>query len=137
MSVRVLLADGNQSLLAEYSGYLRQKGFEVATAANGLECIARLREFEPNVLVLEADLQWGWGEGVLARMFEDSDLPRVPVIVLADPYERGARARLAAFPISEFHLKPIMPAMLALWIHRLASRQPARAAELAPFVASA
>jgi two-component system, cell cycle response regulator DivK len=119
MSIRVLLADGNESLLAEYTEFLARQGVTVATAATGLECIERLRDFHPDVLVLEADLQWGWGEGVLARMFEDSDLPRVPVIVLADPYERNARARLAGFPIQGFYLKPVMPSMLATAIRRI------------------
>jgi putative two-component system response regulator len=131
MAVRVLLADGNESLVTEYQTFLSSKGFVAATATTGLDCVERLRDFQPNVLVLEADLQWGWGEGVLARMFEDTDLPRVPVIVLADPYERNVRSRLAGFPISEFHWKPVMPAMLALFVQRLLQRQEVREPEMA------
>ncbi len=88
--------------------------------------------------MLEADLQWGWAEGVLARLSEDPDLPCPPVIVLADPYERSSRARFAPFHIAGFHLKPVMPGMLALWIHRLVEGRQAlepRAGEQQPALA--
>ena len=38
--------------------------------SSGLECVARLRERVPDVLVLEPQLPWGGGEGVLAIMGE-------------------------------------------------------------------
>jgi DNA-binding response OmpR family regulator len=76
--IRVLLADPDESLLAAYRGYLSQDGFEVALATNGLDCLAELRRFQPDVLVMEPALPWGWGDGVLARMRERDDVPWFP-----------------------------------------------------------
>ena len=68
--IRVLMADPDESLQPVYREPLLQEGFELATAASGLECVARLRERVPDVLVLEPQLPWGGGEGVLAMMGE-------------------------------------------------------------------
>ena len=44
---------------------LLREGFELETAVSGLECVARLREAVPDVLVLEPHMPWGGGDGVL------------------------------------------------------------------------
>ena len=61
--IRVLMADPDESLQPEYRGPLLQEGFELVTAVNGLECVARMRERVPDLLVLEPQLPWGGGEG--------------------------------------------------------------------------
>ena len=70
MSVRVLIADPDEYLLDSCREHLEQHGLEVVTATTGLECVQRLRESAPDVLVMEAALPWGWGDGVLAMMHE-------------------------------------------------------------------
>ena len=73
----------------------------MATARDGLACVAQLREFRPAVLVLDPALPWGWGDGVLARMREEADIPTVPVILLfTRPGPEGLRDRLAACPLT-------------------------------------
>ena len=64
--IRVLLADPDRSLTAVYRKPLSREGFEVVAAFSGLECVARLREQVPDVLVLEPQLPWGGGEGILS-----------------------------------------------------------------------
>ena len=90
-----------------------QEGFEVATALSGLECIARLRERAPDVLVLEPQLPWGGGEGVLAIMGEIPELASVPVMVLTSCRDPHILERVARFPISDYQVKPLTPDRLA------------------------
>jgi DNA-binding response OmpR family regulator len=80
--LRVLIADGDRDLCVLYHAGLGRYGFEVTSAATGLECIARLKDSAPDVVVLEPALPWGQGEGILARMRENADVPCVPVILL-------------------------------------------------------
>jgi CheY-like chemotaxis protein len=82
-SIRVLLSHPDLGVLSACQERLANGGFAVAAAPSGLECLARLRSFTPDVLVLDMDLPWGGGEGVLARLGEDRDLPRVPVVILS------------------------------------------------------
>ena len=68
------MADPDESLQPVYREPLGQEGFDVVVARTGLECVARLRERVPDVLVLEPQLPWGGGEGVLAIMGEVPEL---------------------------------------------------------------
>ena len=60
------MADPDPSLPAVYREPLLREGCELRTAVNGLDCVAQLRECVPDVLVLEPQLPWGGGDGVLA-----------------------------------------------------------------------
>lgn len=104
---RVLIADADECLLKSYRTYLERCGFEVIVATSGLECVARLRDSSPDVLVLDPSLPWGGGDGVLAVMGEEPEVPRVPVIVVAVGHDRGILYRLAPFKIDDFHVKPL------------------------------
>lgn len=112
-AVRVLMADPDESLPAVYREHLLRDGFELVTAVSGLECIARLRECAPDVLVLEPCMSWGGGEGVLVMMSEDTALAIVPVLVLTSCRDPLVLNRVARFPVSEYQLKPLAPNRLA------------------------
>lgn len=113
MPIRVVMADPDESLQSVYRGPLAQEGFEVVSALNGLECVARLRERVPDALVLEPQLPWGGGDGVLAVMGEDPHLAIIPVMVLTSCRDRRVMDRVGRFPISDYHLKPLAPKRLA------------------------
>jgi len=113
MALRVLIADPDTYLVAWYAQHLGQQGYEVLGAVNGLECVAKLREAAPDVLVLDPSLPWGWGDGVLARMHEDADIPRVPVILLTYGSDWGLLYRLARFGVDDYQLKPLSASRLA------------------------
>ena len=107
------MADPDESLPLVYRGPLLQEGFELITAVSGLECIARLRERAPDVLVLEPHLPWGGGDGVLALMGETPDLASIPVMVLTAHRDSQVLANIARFPISDYHVQPLAPDRLA------------------------
>ncbi len=119
-TVRVLLADSDQYLRDSYREELTQHGLEVATAADGLVCLAQLRQFRPHVLVLDPSLPWGGGDGILALMLDDAELPQIPVIVLATGCDRSSLYRLARFYVQGYHVKPLDTRELAERIHTVA-----------------
>ncbi len=82
-------------------------------ALSGLECVSRLHERVPDVLVLEPQLPWGGGEGVLAMMGEVPDLAIVPVMVLTSCRDSHVLDRVARFSINDYHVKPLAPDRLA------------------------
>jgi DNA-binding response OmpR family regulator len=123
--IRVLIADPDESLLAVYRELLR-KEFDVVTAFNGLKCVARLRERMPDVLVLEPQLPWGGGAGVLAMIRDESGLVDVPVMILTACRDRQVLESVAPFPISDYYVKPLSPAHLATRIRILLGFRRAR-----------
>ena len=53
MSIHILIADPDEYVLDSYREHLEQHGFDVVTATNGLDCVHRLRDSTPDVLVLD------------------------------------------------------------------------------------
>lgn len=112
------MADPDEPLLAEYREQSREC-IDVVTAFNGLECVARLREQVPDVLVLEPQLPWGGGDGVLAMMHDVLDLAIVPVMILTSCSDPTILNNISRYPVSDFHSKPLSPALLVRRIHIL------------------
>ena len=103
------MADPDESLQPLYREPLLREGFIVTAALSGLECASRLRECVPDVLVLEPQLPWGGGEGVLAMMGEVPELATVPVMVLTSCRDPRLLEAVARFPVSDYQLKPLAP----------------------------
>ncbi len=117
-AIRVLIADPDESLLAMYRE-LSREGFEVVTAPSGLECVARLRERIPDVFVLEPQLPWGGADGVLSMMSQVPELASVPVMVLTSCRNPLVLDRVAPYPISDYHVKPLAADRLARRVRTL------------------
>lgn len=118
MSMSVLIADADSLLLSAYRAYLVD-GIEVRTVTSGLACVEELRRRRPDVLVLDADLPWGSGLGVLAVMREDPTIPFIPVLLMTT---RLADLAGQVIPIRDYALliKPIPPVVMARLIFTLA-----------------
>src|SRR6516225_9127502 len=95
MSQTLLLAEGDPDLRFVYRQFLTARGFAVETAANGLDCLEMLRRTKPAAIVLDRELHWGGGDGVLAWLREQQTPPRIPVVLTGT---RGFRLGDAAAP---------------------------------------
>jgi DNA-binding response OmpR family regulator len=117
--IRLLMADPDEGLHRMYREPLSQEGFEVITALSGLECIARLRERATDMFVLEPQLPWGGGSGVLAIMSEIPALAIIPVMILTSCRDRRVLDGVSRFPISDYQVKPLSADRLAARLRNL------------------
>lgn len=124
-TARVLIASADECRLRAYRTCLERCGFAVLTAPDGLDCVERLRDSSPDVLVLEDALPWGGVDGVLAMMREEPDVPRPPVILMASGHDRGVLYRIAPFGIDDFHARPLGGNQLVERIFAVLKRRPA------------
>jgi len=83
MKQRLLIADSDAELCDLYGRFLTERGYEVETSSNGLDCLASLRQVMPEVLVLDLELLWGGGDGVLALLQQVSPTHGIAVILTA------------------------------------------------------
>jgi two-component system response regulator AtoC len=81
MKPSLLIAEGDTELRELYGKFLAERSYNVATAADGLECLEKLRRLRPEVLVLDRDLRWGGGDGVLACLREGGAVSSVAVVL--------------------------------------------------------
>ncbi|HLW64667.1 MAG TPA: response regulator [Gemmataceae bacterium] len=84
MTATVLMADPDADLCDLYQIFLSDYGYEVETAADGLECVEKLRYLEPKLILLDTGLTWGGADGVLAWLRKERWLSPIPVIVTAN-----------------------------------------------------
>jgi CheY-like chemotaxis protein len=119
MPVRILFADAEPTLTAMYRRALAGYDFEVAVSHTGPECLAQLRAFHPDVLVVDPELAWGGEEGALARIRQEPDLVLPPVILLCAAFRPEYRAAVEGFPLAGCYEKPLLPNQLAYRIQTL------------------
>lgn len=117
----MLLVDPNDGLLAIYRAFLSSE-FNLRTANGGVECLARLCEEVPDVLVLEPELPWGGGDGVLAVMHDVPHLASVRVMILTRCRDPSLLKRVARYRISDYCAKPVTAWQLAVRIRHVASQ---------------
>lgn len=117
MEGRLLIADGDAELRDLYTRFFAHRGFDVETAADGVECLARLHEFRPCVVVVDWQIRWGGGDGVISCLREGYPITAGGIIVLAGevtPEERelldGASA-ITAWLRKPFHLSHLLQAI--------------------------
>lgn len=83
MKARFLITDHDPRIADETRRCLVSRGHEVSVATNALQCLELLREQAPTVLVLDPELLWGGGAGVLEWLIEEEPL-MPPTVVVAD-----------------------------------------------------
>lgn len=112
---RVLVVDDEPNALAALGAILVEEGFRVETAADGFEALAKVRGFEPDILVVDVEMPGLNGVDLVRRIRQE--LSNVPAILMTGHSEHGvstARTELGASYIG----KPLAIGELVLAIHR-------------------
>jgi carbon storage regulator CsrA len=118
--VSVLLAAQPSLHRNEYQAALVRRGLNAFTADDGLHCLNSLRKGLPNVLVIELELPWGGGDGVLEVVHKELEENGVPVFALTSKGNRGSLYRVSRFTISDFAMHPISAERFVNRVARLA-----------------
>lgn len=125
--MRIMIADGDEQLLQSMQQYLHRRGHDVTLATNGLDCIAQLAAFVPDVMVLDYGLKWCGIGGVLATLRQDPVWAEVPVILVADSeseFDSHATANVAIWLRKPFSLSDLLAMILSTAKPRLANAVP-------------
>jgi hypothetical protein len=97
MAQRILLAGPDARRLPPFLTALASHGYESRLETTGLGCLEAVRNWRPDLLVMSPNLTWGSGFGVLGVIFEDRDIPIIPVLLVTDDpvHVRSELRRLA------------------------------------------
>ena len=128
ISARILIADRDEFLSAAYREHLARHGVQVATAATGLACLDRLRDFRPDVLVLDPAMLWGGGDGVLAVLHEEPQIRPAAVLLLTHGGDRSLLYQLSSYRVDDYQVKPVSPQRLLERICIVRASQPLHSA---------
>lgn len=119
-SISVLLVEDNENLRYELSDYLREDGFKVATAADGVEMNFALEQNIPNIVIL--DLNLPGEDGMLIAKRLRSALPNIGLIMLTARIRSSDRNEGYASGADVYLTKPTIPEELVNVIRNLYRR---------------
>ncbi|MBK7348552.1 MAG: PAS domain S-box protein [Gemmatimonadetes bacterium] len=115
---RLLLVDDEADVLRLMRTFLERAGYEVTTAANGEEALARFRELRERLglVVLDLTMPGMGGDETLAAMAALA--PEVPVMLTSGFSEEEVSRRCGTMPNAAFLPKPYLPAELVAEVGR-------------------
>jgi CheY-like chemotaxis protein len=87
--VKILLVDDSKPMLRENQRVLREAGYEVVCAEDGLSALNLARERTPDLILLDMILPRMSGPDVLKALKEDARTADIPVIVLSSLSEKN------------------------------------------------
>ena len=112
MTARVLVVDDIMSNVKLLEAKLTAEYFDVVTAFNGLECLARMEENVPDIVLLDVMMPGMDGFEVCRRIKSNPKIAHVPVVMvtaLDQPADRVAGLEAGA---DDFLTKPVDDAAL-------------------------
>jgi FixJ family two-component response regulator len=102
----VLLALADETLHEPYRQLLDVHGFQVEIASGGVDCLLKLCKFAPEVLILDREIHWGGGDGVLAVLRSAKMTLWPPVVLLIGEKDRML-PRMRKPPVVACFRKPV------------------------------
>ncbi len=122
MQPTVLIVDDEADVVDLVRYKLRGAGFDVLTAATGLEALGTARRHRPDVIVLDLMLPEMSGEEVCRELKKEPDTATIPVLMLTakgQPAERIAGLEIGA---DDYITKPFSPRELVLRVEAVLRR---------------
>jgi CheY-like chemotaxis protein len=92
----VLVVDDDEAIRDVVAEVLRDEGYEVVCAENGVQAMRELhKENHPDLVLLDLMMPVMSGWEVLEELQSDDQLSRIPVVVVSAMHAPGAREHLA------------------------------------------
>ena len=115
----MLIVEDDPASLDIFETILRHGGYEVVTAQNGADGVARAREIRPDAVVVDIGLPDVPGYGVLSELSEDPATDSIPLIVCTVHVFAHDRTRAHRAGADAFLMKPVDPRELLGAVNRL------------------
>ena len=119
-NISILLVEDNTSLRQELSDFLRDEGFKVASASDGVEMNFALEQFVPNIVILDLNLPGEDGMSIAKRL--RSALPDLGLIMLTARIRSSDRNEGYASGADVYLTKPTVPEELVHVVRNLNRR---------------
>ena len=119
MPVKVLAIDDDPAMTELLILLLKTRGFEVFTANSGEDGIKKVRELNPDVLILDLMMSGvdGWGVCSAVRKFSTT-----PILILSALDTPGMVASALDAGADDYLIKPVPSSVLIAHLHNLARR---------------
>jgi two-component system alkaline phosphatase synthesis response regulator PhoP len=129
---KILLVDDEPDILEILEFNLRKEGFEVATAGNGEDGLARAREFRPDLIVLDIMMPVMDGVEVCRQLRADERFDQTVITFLTAREEDYSQIAALDIGGDDYITKPIRPRVLISRVKALLRRNARKEPESPP-----
>jgi DNA-binding response OmpR family regulator len=112
LGATVLVADDDSDILRFVEINLRLEGFEVVTARDGPDALAKAVAVQPDLVLLDVRMPGIDGYTVCARIRADASLAAVRVVIVTANYGSAEVAAARRAGADDFLVKPFLPTTL-------------------------
>jgi len=106
---RILVVDDEPNVIRSLNFVLSREGYEVSSAGNGEDGLAKIRQLKPNLVFLDVMMPKKNGYEVCQEVKKDSSLRDVHVIMLTAKGQEADREQGMEAGADEFMTKPFSP----------------------------
>ena len=129
MTRKILTCDDEKHIVRLIQVNLERQGYEVITAYNGVECLEKVKEDRPDLIVLDVMMPEMTGFEVLEKLKNDPETESIPVIMLTARAQDSDVLRGWQSGVECYLTKPFNPMELIAFVKRIFSMEDGNADE--------
>ena len=122
MTTRILAVDDSPTIRALVSKALRNAGFEVFLAADGVEGVGALSEADPHLIITDINMPRMDGFGLIENVRATGAYAEVPILVLTTESGADLKARARSAGATGWIVKPFEDERLIAVIYKVLGR---------------
>ena len=118
---KIFVVDDDDNILMMIKTTFEVEGFEVRTARDGRNILARAVEFKPDLIITDLMMPGGGGYEVLRVLQSDDVTRKVPVLVITGSrLDKSTQALMRQESnLAGYYEKPVRPETLLKHVHKL------------------
>ena len=109
---KILIVDDEPNVIKSLTFVLSKEGYDVSSAVNGEEAIAKVRQSKPDLMFLDVMMPKKNGYEVCQEVKSDSGLSDIHVIMLTAKGQEADREKGLNAGADEFMTKPFSPILV-------------------------
>ncbi|MDY7042518.1 MAG: response regulator [Chloroflexota bacterium] len=111
---KIMVVDDDPDILEAITPVLEAQPYQISTARDGVECLEKIREDMPDLLILDLLMPKKDGFAVVRELRENPRYATLPIIILTSVREDASRRRYEletglALDVQDYLEKPIQP----------------------------
>jgi len=106
---KILIVDDEPHVIRSLTFVLSKEGYEVSSAENGEDALAKIRQLKPNLVFLDVMMPKKNGYEVCQEIKKDSSMRDIHVIMLTAKGQEADREQGMEAGADEFMTKPFSP----------------------------
>lgn len=122
MTTRILAVDDSPTIRALVARALRNAGFEVFLAADGVDGVGALSDANPHLIITDINMPRMDGFGLIENVRATGDYADVPILVLTTESGADLKARARSAGATGWIVKPFEDERLVAVINKVLGR---------------